>query len=102
VALAEEGWTGGEVAIATARRYLAPLFARANASPDVLVLGCTHFPPLAVVIREVAGDAVRIVDSAVTTAGALAQVLATRGVVAQAGVAGSVHFLVTDIERVDL
>ncbi len=99
VALAEEGWTDGEVAIATARRYLAPLFARTDASPDVLVLGCTHFPPLAGVIREVAGDAVRIVDSAVTTAGALAQLLATRSVVAQAGAVGNVRFLVTDGEE---
>jgi len=99
VALAEEGWTGGEVAIATARRYLSPLFARADASPDVLVLGCTHFPPLAGVIREVTGEAVRIVDSAVTTAGALAQLLATRSVVAPAGAAGNVRFLVTDGEE---
>jgi glutamate racemase len=99
VALAEEGWTGGEVAIATARRYLAPLFERAESAPDVLVLGCTHFPPLAGVIREVAGASVRIVDSAVTTAGALAQVLATRAVVAPEGSTGRVHFLVTDGEE---
>jgi glutamate racemase len=99
VALAEEGWTGGEVAIATARRYLAPLFARAETAPDVLVLGCTHFPPLAGVIREVAGASVRIVDSAVTTAGALAQVLAMRAVVAPEGSSGWVHFLVTDGEE---
>jgi glutamate racemase len=99
VALAEEGWTGGEVALATARRYLAPLFASPESAPDVLVLGCTHFPPLAGVIREVAGESVRIVDSAVTTAGALAQMLAARGVVEPAGATGRVHFLVTDGEE---
>ncbi len=99
VALAEEGWTTGEVAVATARRYLAPLFAQADSAPDVLVLGCTHFPPLAGVIREVVGESVRIVDSAVTTAGVLAQVLAIRGVVAPAGSTGRVHFLVTDGEE---
>jgi glutamate racemase len=99
VALAEEGWTGGEVAMATARRYLAPLFEGPDASPDVLVLGCTHFPPLAGVIRAVAGESVRIVDSAATTAEALAQLLTARGKLAPAGGRGTAHFLVTDGEE---
>jgi hypothetical protein len=59
VALAEEGWTHGAVARATAERYLGLWFAsdaarrlagesgRAIPSrPDILVLGCTHFPVL--------------------------------------------------------
>jgi glutamate racemase len=96
VALAEEGWTAGEVAIAAARRYLAPLFARAELAPDVLVLGCTHFPPLAGVIRKVVGEDVRIVDSARTTADALAGLLSARGAVTPGSDPGAVHFLVTD------
>lgn len=99
VALAEEGWTGGEVAIATARRYLAPLFVQADAAPDVLVLGCTHFPPLAGVIREVAGETTHIVDSARTTAEALAELLSTHNVAALAAGPGAVRFLVTDGEE---
>jgi glutamate racemase len=99
VALAEEGWTGGDVARATARRYLAPLFTDAAATPDVLVLGCTHFPPLAGVISEVAGESVRIVDSAVTTAEALAALLASCDVAAQGAGPGAVRFLVTDGEE---
>ena len=47
VALAEEGWTDSPVTHAAADRYLAPLFSGASA-PDTLVLGCTHFPVLAV------------------------------------------------------
>src|SRR5690606_13090861 len=54
VALAEEGWTSGEVVQAAAQRYLQPLFATQQDAPDVLVLGCTHFPPLAGAIRSVA------------------------------------------------
>lgn len=71
VALAEEGWTSGAVAAAVAHRYLDPLFAT-DAAPDTLVLGCTHFPILAPAIRSVLPPHVRIVDSAATTAQALA------------------------------
>ena len=42
VALAEEGWTDGDVARAVAERYLAPL----RGGPDTLILGCTHYPLL--------------------------------------------------------
>jgi glutamate racemase len=97
VALAEEGWTEGEVAEAAVRRYLAPLFADA-AAPDVLVLGCTHFPPLAGVIRAVAGDAVRIVDSAATTAEVLASLVGKR-LEASGHPDGASRFLVTDGEE---
>ena len=96
VALAEEGWVAGEVAVAVARRYLAPLFA-GGAGPDVLVMGCTHFPPLVAAIRAVIPAAVRIVDSAVTTASAVAGLLSQHGL-ATAG-QGGMHFLVTDGEE---
>ncbi len=79
VALAEEGWTTGPIAEAAAQRYLEPLFAPDHgAVPDTLVLGCTHFPALAVPIRKALPPQVRIVDSAQTTAGAVAQALAAR------------------------
>lgn len=99
VALAEEGWTQGEVALATARRYLAPLRAQAATVPDVLVLGCTHFPPLAQVIGEAAGEDIRLVDSALTTADSLATLLAGCGLAAADKGEGSSHFLVTDGEE---
>ena len=51
VALAEEGWVTGEVAESIARRYLGPVFDGGRDSPDTLVLGCTHFPPLAQAIQ---------------------------------------------------
>jgi glutamate racemase len=98
VALAEEGWTEGEVALAAARRYLLPLFAEDTAAPDVLVLGCTHFPPLAQAIRAVVGGAVRIVDSALPTAEALAGLIEEGGI--GSGEANGVcQFLVTDGEE---
>lgn len=98
VALAEEGWTTGEVAEVAAGRYLGPLFQQAATAPDVLVLGCTHFPPLVGAIRAAVGDAVRIVDSAATTAEALAALIEARRL-ASGHTAGSCRFLVTDGEE---
>jgi glutamate racemase len=83
VALAEEGWTEGPIARATAQRYLEPLFSNAHAA-DTLVLGCTHFPMLRAVIQEVVGPTVRIVDSAATTALAVEQSLRERGLLSAA------------------
>lgn len=98
VSMAEEGWTEGPIAEAVARRYLDPMFQRDDA-PDTLVLGCTHFPALAAAIRAVLPRQVSIVDSAATTAAAVAQQL--RGAEAKApgaapAVRGSVTWLATD------
>lgn len=98
VALAEEGWAESEVALAAARRYLAPLFTSTAQAPDVLVLGCTHFPPLAGAIRAVAAPGVSIVDSAATTAGVLADLIAGSSLAARRG-HGRRRFLVTDGEE---
>ena len=74
VALAEEGWLEGPIAEAVARRYLEPLFAEAKES-DCLVLGCTHFPALLPTFRKILQDQIIIVDSAQTTATAVAEIL---------------------------
>jgi len=94
VALAEEGWTNSPATHAAARHYLAPLFESPTA-PDTLVLGCTHFPVLAETIRETIGDGVVVVDSAETTAQAVAEALATAGHAASVG-ASAVRFFATD------
>jgi glutamate racemase len=73
VSLAEEGWMNGPIAEAIAERYLAP--ALAGTRPDCIVLGCTHFPPLAQAIAAVVGEDVVLVDSAATTAEAVEQEL---------------------------
>ena len=76
VALAEEGWTDSPATRAAAEHYLAPLFSGPSA-PDTLVLGCTHFPVLADTIRKIIGSNVALVDSAETTALAVADALAS-------------------------
>lgn len=95
VALAEEGWTRSPATLAAARHYLAPLFESPGA-PDTLVLGCTHFPVLAEAIRETIGQAVVVVDSAETTAQAVAEALIAAGLGSTAEHSGAVRFFATD------
>ena len=56
-----------------AREYLEPLVA---ADIDTLVLGCTHYPLLKPLLREVLGPDVRLIDSAEETAAETARTLA--------------------------
>ncbi len=83
VALAEEGWTEGELVEAIVRKSLEPLMARfGNEPPDSLVLGCTHFPVLAGAIQNVVGPDIAVIDSARTTARAVRETLKRHGLLA--------------------
>ncbi len=97
VALAEEGWIDSPATRAAAEHYLGALFASPEA-PDTLVLGCTHFPVLANAIKAVIGGRVALVDSAETTAAAVADTLARTGLASgtKAREAGAVRFFATD------
>lgn len=101
VALAEEGWCDGPIPEAVAERYLGDLRPAADdpASIDCLVLGCTHFPVLRSAVAKVMGPGVELVDSAETTARAVARMLATAGLAREGGPAaggGSLVLLATD------
>ncbi len=96
VALAEEGWAESRATTAAVEDYLGPLFDGAEA-PDTLVLGCTHFPILAAAIQRHVGTEVTLVDSAETTAVAVADALAAAGLQSgQDGDAGTFRFFATD------
>ena len=112
VALAEEGLHEGPIADSIARYYLDPLFrgaADSTASPDTLVLGCTHFPMLGGAIRAAVGPDVHIVDSAATTAKCVRETLERDSLTRvesptasepTVGRGGETRFLVTDaVER---
>jgi len=98
VPLVEEGWLDGDVPALAVRRYLAPLAAH---DVDTLVLGCTHYPLLAPVIRAEAeravGHAVRVVDGAEATATELRAFLADRDLACGRTEGGSLRLLVTDL-----
>jgi len=95
VALAEEGWADEPATLAAAERYLGPLFAGPS-PPDTLVLGCTHFPVLTGAIREIVGSAVALVDSAETTADAVAEALAGNSLASEGGKRARTRFFATD------
>jgi glutamate racemase len=73
VPMVEEGWTEHEATRLVAREYLEPMLA---AEIDTLVLGCTHYPLLKPLLREVLGNDVRLIDSAEETAAETARTLA--------------------------
>ena len=72
VPLVEEGWVEHGVTEQVARIYLAEAFDDGFGDADVLVLGCTHYPLLKPLLRRVAPEHVSIVDSAESTARAVA------------------------------
>lgn len=101
VALAEEGWSEGAIAQASADQYLSALFASRSGADgaDTLVLGCTHFPMLLGVIRQSVGAHIHIVDSAATTARAVQRELRQRGLLQSSPPLGereALQFLATD------
>lgn len=95
VALAEEGWTTGEITERVAHRYLDDVFGVPE-GPDTLVLGCTHFPVLLDTLRQVVGPTVAIVDSAHTTALQLRATLTAQGLLNQRGGTPTLQLLATD------
>jgi len=97
VALAEEGWAETPATHATAQHYLGPLF-EGDDAPDTLVLGCTHFPVLANVIRQTVGAEIALVDSAETTAAAVAEALVSGGLASEDAAADgkAIRFFATD------
>ena len=109
VPLVEAGQLSGPAVESAVRQAVAPLLGKRNAEGDfifpmppsaridTLLLGCTHYPLLAALLRAAVGDSVAIVDSATATASSLAELLSingmeapgtTRGTAADAGLAG--------------
>jgi glutamate racemase len=72
VPLVEEGWVEHPVTEEVARIYLGEAFADGFRDADALVLGCTHYPLLKPLLERVTPRHVSIVDSAESTARAVA------------------------------
>ena len=73
VPLVEEGWVDHPVTEQVAQIYLQDAFGDGFHTADVLVLGCTHYPLIKPLLRRVAPAHVSIVDSAQSTAHAVAE-----------------------------
>jgi glutamate racemase len=100
VPLVEEGWTDHTVTEQVARIYLTEAFSGGSNDADVLVLGCTHYPLIQTLLRRVAPAHVTIVDSAESTALAVASQLGISALHAENGSekrsAPSLKFFATD------
>lgn len=92
VPLVEEGWWKGRITRAVAERYLAPLRRRRL---DALILGCTHYPLLKGVLRQIVGKDVVLVDSAEETALEVARILDREGL-RRVGRRGMYRFIASD------
>ena len=73
VPLVEEGWVEHAVTEQVAHIYLSAAFSEDARDADVLVLGCTHYPLIKPLLRRIAPREVTIVDSAESTAQAVAE-----------------------------
>ncbi|MGH7908150.1 MAG: glutamate racemase [Candidatus Binataceae bacterium] len=93
VPLVEEGWTDNEIAERTVEHYLGSMKA---SGIDAILLGCTHYPLLRAVFGRTLGDRVRIIDSAVATAGAVRKRLQALGLERPEG-HGRQSFFVTEM-----
>lgn len=69
--------------------YLQPLL---DKGVDTLVLGCTHYPFVVPLIRQIAGDNISIVDTGDAIAGELKRQLHTHSLLNEKQQHGSVHF----------
>lgn len=72
VPLVEEGWTKDPITYEVARRYLAEVLEK---DIDTLIMGCTHYPLLRTLLREVVGEKITLVNPAYETSQALKRLL---------------------------
>ncbi|MCG6984153.1 MAG: glutamate racemase [Thiocapsa sp.] len=85
----EAGELDSEPTRALLASYVEPLLVRGT---DTLVLGCTHYPHLAPVIRSMAGPGVAVLDSGAAVARQVRRRLAEAGLLASPRQAGRVRF----------
>lgn len=97
VEFVERGDTTGDEVLALAREYLAPLAAQ---NVDTLVLGCTHYPFLRGVIRQVMGPDVVLVSSDIETANDVYRELTERDLLRAATTAPSIRYEATGEDTV--
>ncbi|MCL2062878.1 MAG: glutamate racemase [Candidatus Cloacimonetes bacterium] len=74
VPLAEEGWHDHHITKQVAEIYLKEIL---EAGIDTLVLGCTHYPILKEIIRDVCGESIQLIDSAQAVTNELKKIIKT-------------------------
>ncbi|MGH8559511.1 MAG: glutamate racemase [Methylococcales bacterium] len=90
VELVESGNLDGIETRRLAAEYLGNLISR---GADTIVLGCTHYPFLLPLFRQIAGPDVRILDTGIPVSKEIRRQLEIRNLVAQPGKIGSLEIL---------
>ena len=93
VSLAEEGYIEKPAVRLIAKDYLSAIKQK---KIDTLVLGCTHYPLLKNIIRDVMGKNVTLVDSAEQTAAAVKDALCSLNLDNPSNKSGGKRFFVSD------
>lgn len=94
VPIAEEGITDGNIVMDVLGLYLSQLL---DNPPDVVLLGCTHYPLFRSALQHFLPDGVKIIDSASSTAHYLAKMLNDYQICAKDNNEGSTQYFVTDL-----
>lgn len=94
VPLVEEGWLDHAVTRLTAQEYLKPILAE---QIDTLVLGCTHYPLLKPLFKQLLGPQICLVDSAEAMASITADLLAQKTLMNPVRTPPEYRFFVTDV-----
>ncbi|MFA6216983.1 MAG: glutamate racemase [Candidatus Omnitrophota bacterium] len=93
VPFVEEGWLNGKIVMEVARTYLKPL---KDARVDTVILGCTHYPLLKPVIKEIMGPQVTLIDSAKQVAIEVKKILSSEGLLTSSRKKPENKFYVSD------
>ena len=96
VELVEAGQTDGPEAAALLNSYLRPLLEQGI---DTLVLGCTHYPFLRPLIRQLAGPELTVLDTGAAVAKQTVRVLAERDLLQQRAASGWERFYTSSEPR---
>ncbi|MCJ7802437.1 MAG: glutamate racemase, partial [Candidatus Marinimicrobia bacterium] len=94
VPLAEEGWINEPATKLIAEKYLEPIN---NAKVDTLILGCTHYPLLTEVIKQVVSSNIKLVDSAQAMASETEKLLLSSGLRNNQKKKGELKLYVSDL-----
>jgi len=92
VPLIEDGMVETDETRKVAKEYLKPLI---SAGIDTLILGCTHYPHLAKVIKEIVGPSVSLIDPAVEAVTQAKNMLKKAGTIKTTDSPAKGSFLVT-------
>ncbi len=95
VSLVESNWCGvdDDVTNPAVRRYLQPILENGC---DTIILGCTHFPHLIPIIRIIAGEGVKLIDSGLEEAKYIKEFLDNNGMRNDSEHKGEAKYFVSD------